>query len=134
VWRDRWGSPPCPGRDHRGDKLGLDRRPDELAQRLAAERRRLLPALLLARRDPHVDVRAQVRHGPDCDHNGGRRPQRGLELRALGMGRVGMKPHESAAWLYGFLAAVRSGDLYAPPHVVEMVERALERYEHTRGE
>jgi hypothetical protein len=46
-----------------------------------------------------------------------------------------MKPHESAAWLYGFLAAVRSGDLYAPPHVVEMVERALERYERaTEGE
>ena len=61
----------------------------------------------------------------------------GLELRAPGMGRVGMKAHESAAWLQGFLAAVRSGDLYAPPHVVEMVERALERYERrraTRGE
>ena len=42
-----------------------------------------------------------------------------LGLPALGMGRVGMKPHESAAWLYGFLAAVRSGDLYTPPHVVE---------------
>jgi len=56
-----------------------------------------------------------------------------LGLPALGMGRVGMKPHESAAWLYGFLTAVRSGDLYAPPHVVEMVERALERYERTRA-
>ena len=58
---------------------------------------------------------------------------RGLELHPPGTGRVGMKPHESAAWLYGFLAAVRRGDLYAPPHVVEMVERALERYEHTRA-
>jgi hypothetical protein len=44
-----------------------------------------------------------------------------------------MKSHESAAWLYGFLAAVRSGDLYAPPHVVEVVERVLERYERVRN-
>lgn len=43
-----------------------------------------------------------------------------------------MKAHESAAWLYGFLAAVRSGDLYAPPHVIEVVERALGRYERAR--
>lgn len=43
-----------------------------------------------------------------------------------------MERHESAAWLYGFLAAVRSGELYAPPHVIEMVERVLERYESAR--
>jgi hypothetical protein len=35
-----------------------------------------------------------------------------------------MERHESAAWLYGFLAAVRGGDLYAPEHVIEVVERA----------
>ncbi len=40
-----------------------------------------------------------------------------------------MKAHESAAWLYGFLAAVRSGELFAPPHVVAMVKQALCRYE-----
>jgi hypothetical protein len=48
-----------------------------------------------------------------------------------------MERHESAAWLYGFLAAVRSGDMYAPPHVIEMVERVIERYERagtTRSE
>jgi hypothetical protein len=39
-----------------------------------------------------------------------------------------MERHESAAWLYGFLAAVRSGDMYAPAHVIEMVERVLARY------
>jgi hypothetical protein len=43
-----------------------------------------------------------------------------------------MERHESAAWLYGFLAAVRSAELYAPPHVIEMVERVLERYESAR--
>jgi hypothetical protein len=43
-----------------------------------------------------------------------------------------MERHESAAWLYGFLAAVRSGDLYAPEHVIEVVERALGRYERAR--
>jgi hypothetical protein len=48
------------------------------------------------------------------------------------MGRSTMKTHESAAWLYGFLAAVRSGDFYAPPHVVEMVERVLGRWERTK--
>jgi hypothetical protein len=40
-----------------------------------------------------------------------------------------MQGHESAAWLYAFLAAVRTGDLYAPPHVVELVKRVLARYE-----
>ena len=40
-----------------------------------------------------------------------------------------MERHESAAWLSGFLASVRSGDLYAPAHVIEMVERVLMRYE-----
>jgi hypothetical protein len=40
-----------------------------------------------------------------------------------------MQGHESAAWLYAFLAAVRAGDLYAPPHVVEVVKRVLARYE-----
>jgi hypothetical protein len=42
-----------------------------------------------------------------------------------------MERHKSAAWLYGFLAAVDRGDHYAPPHVVEMVERVLARYERT---
>jgi hypothetical protein len=36
------------------------------------------------------------------------------ELRASAMGRVGDETHESADRLYGFLAAVRRGDLYAP--------------------
>jgi hypothetical protein len=40
-----------------------------------------------------------------------------------------MTSHESAVWLYGFLAAVRSGELYAPPHVVAMVKQVLARYE-----
>jgi hypothetical protein len=40
-----------------------------------------------------------------------------------------MSAHESAAWLYGFLAAVRSGQLYAPPHVVAVVKQVLARYE-----
>jgi hypothetical protein len=43
-----------------------------------------------------------------------------------------MKSHESAAWLYGFLAAVRSGEFYAPPHVVETVERVLGRWERAK--
>jgi hypothetical protein len=36
---------------------------------------------------------------------------------------------KAAAWLYGFLAAVKGGGLYAPPPVVAVVEQVLARYE-----
>jgi hypothetical protein len=37
-----------------------------------------------------------------------------------------MPGHESAASLYAFLAAVRSGKSAVPPHSVEVVKRVLD--------
>jgi hypothetical protein len=50
---------------------------------------------------------------------------RRFEIRAWsfvrrGMGRVGGEASRIGGMAYGFLAAIRRGDLYAPPHVVTL--------------
>jgi hypothetical protein len=66
--------------------------------------------------------RADATSGPSCS-------VWGVPTGLGGYGPPWIQTHEPAAWLYAFLIAVRSGDLYAPPHVVEVVKRVLARYE-----